>query len=138
MIVIESTSPNLLGWRRANPANSGNVVEGCPALTGQSSVLLARRTSSTEDWEYAVERLTGAAQTLDAGTRSRARALCAAQLAALHFAVNDHPAGTAWARQALATASRVPSARLRHFLATIQATAEAHHDNPEIEQGAPI
>src|SRR5690606_41549594 len=95
-------------------------------------------TRRSSDLEYAVERLTGAAQTLDAGTRSRARALCAAQLAALHFAVNDHPAGTAWARQALATASRVPSARLRHFLATIQATAEAHHDNPEIEQGAPI
>src|SRR5690606_39959360 len=59
-------------------------------------------TRRSSDLEYAVERLTGAAQTLDAGTRSRARALCAAQLAALHFAVNDHPAGTAWARQALA------------------------------------
>jgi transcriptional regulator with XRE-family HTH domain len=111
--------PDWVGWL-ADPVH-------LHATTGHAMAALARRTGYPGDLADAVQRLSRAVTGFDPDTHARARALCLARLADLQLAVGDLDQGVHWARQVLAAASGIRSARLTHAISTIRATATTHH-----------
>lgn len=104
------------------------------AATGHAVARLARDTAASGDVREACRRLGQAVEAFDPDTHTRARALCLCRLAALHLESGELEQGAHWARQALAAASLIRSARLERALAVLRSAAVEHSGEPVMKE----